>query len=104
MEYGTEVDIDRKQCRRVVPMKVLALGCGRTGTNSLKQALQILGYEETYHMSNCSGKHPRDSEMWLEALEAKYDGKGTFGVKQWDQLLGHCMVRRQGSQANERLC
>jgi len=102
MEYDTEVDIDRKQCRRVVPMKVLALGCGRTGTKSLKRALQILGYEDTYHMANCSGKYPRDCEMWIEALEAKYDGKGTFGLEQWDQLLGHCMVGRSDPQSHKQ--
>lgn len=92
MEYSTEQNIDRRACHRVVPMKVLALGCGRTGTNSLCHALKLLGLRDTYHMSNCSGKHPRDCDMWIDAFRAKYDGVGTFGRPEWDMLLGHCMV------------
>lgn len=38
----------------------------------------------------------RDGDMWIEAFEAKYEGKGKcFGPDEWDQLLGHymgCMV------------
>ena len=30
--FTKDTDIDRRQCRRVVPMKVLILGLGRTGT------------------------------------------------------------------------
>lgn len=30
--FTADTDIDRRQCKRVVPMKVLALGLGRTGT------------------------------------------------------------------------
>lgn len=31
--------------------------------------------------------------MWIEALEAKYEGKGKpFGRTEWDQLLGHCQA------------
>jgi len=41
--------------------------------------------------------------MWLEALRAKYDGVGTFGVEKWDQLLGHCMVWQHDLQTNELL-
>lgn len=38
-------------------------------------------------------ENPRDCEMWLEALQAKYDGKGKpFGREQFDQLLGHCQA------------
>ena len=29
--------------------------------------------------------------MWMEALEAKYDGKGKpYGRAEFDKLLGHC--------------
>lgn len=38
-------------------------------------------------------ENPRDSDMWVEAFEAKHEGKGKPFVKEdWDQLLGHCMV------------
>ena len=30
--FTADTDIDRRQCHRTVPMKVLALGLGRTGT------------------------------------------------------------------------
>lgn len=31
--------------------------------------------------------------MWLEALEAKYDGKGKpYGRAEFDKLLGHCQA------------
>lgn len=34
-----------------------------------------------------------DAPAWVEALEAKYEGKGEpFGVEQWDKLFGHCMA------------
>lgn len=38
-------------------------------------------------------ENPRDSDMWVEAFEAKFERKGNFERKDWDQLLGHCMVR-----------
>lgn len=30
--FTNDTDINRRECRRVVPMRVLALGLGRTGT------------------------------------------------------------------------
>jgi len=73
-------------------MKVLALGVGRTGTASLRQALQRLGYVNTYHMMCASVENPPDCLMWHDALSAKYDGVGEFGRKEWDQLLGDCQA------------
>lgn len=35
----------------------------------------------------------RDVELWIQALEAKYEGKGSpFGREQWDSILGHRKV------------
>ncbi|KAL9613651.1 MAG: hypothetical protein Q9167_001827 [Letrouitia subvulpina] len=34
-------------------------------------------------------EYPRDSAMWMEAYNAKYDRMGKFEKKEWDQLLGH---------------
>ena len=98
-------------------MKVLALGVGRTGTacklvshpeelkllrafsdlstffiQALRAALQRLGYVKTYHMMSASVENPPDCLMWHDALNAKYDGVGEFGRKEWDQLLGDCQV------------
>ena len=33
-------------------------------------------------------ENPRDAEMWIEAFEAKFEGKGKeFTREDWDQLL-----------------
>ncbi|KXS97466.1 hypothetical protein AC578_7357 [Pseudocercospora eumusae] len=86
-------NIDRRQCSRTVPMKVLCFGLSRTGTSSLRQALLDLGYDDVYHYASCLNENPKDAEMWLEAIDAKCHGKGEpFTRKEWDQLLGHCMA------------
>ncbi|KAL3442687.1 P-loop containing nucleoside triphosphate hydrolase protein [Aspergillus insuetus] len=86
-------DIDRRKCQRSVSMDILALGMSRTGTDSLKQALLILGYHDVYHGYSAALDNPRDYEMWLAGLRAKYDGIGKpFGRLEFDQLLGHCQV------------
>ncbi|KAL1635398.1 hypothetical protein SLS56_001823 [Neofusicoccum ribis] len=46
-------------------------------------------------MMCASTENPPDCLMWSDALAAKYDGEGTFGKEQWDQLLGHCQVRKR---------
>ncbi|KAF7590722.1 hypothetical protein BBP40_002513 [Aspergillus hancockii] len=86
-------DIDRRKCRRRVPMKVLALGMCRTGTDSLREALKMLGYNDVYHGYAASMENPRDCEMWYAGLRAKYDGIGKpFGRAEFDQVLGHCQA------------
>ncbi|XMA11014.1 hypothetical protein WAI453_003805 [Rhynchosporium graminicola] len=84
--------IDRSKCTRTVPMRVLVLGVGRTGTVSMRDALKRLGYDNTYHMMSASVENPPDCIMWQRAFEAKYDGIGQFGRKEWDSLLGHCQA------------
>ncbi|KAJ0415327.1 P-loop containing nucleoside triphosphate hydrolase protein [Aspergillus carlsbadensis] len=86
-------DIDLRYCVRQVPMKILMLGFPRTGTISLKTALERLGYHSVYHGFEALNVNPRDCEMWWAALQAKYHGKGElFGRKEFDRLLGHCQV------------
>ncbi|KAF7194466.1 hypothetical protein HII31_04271 [Pseudocercospora fuligena] len=85
-------NIGRRQCSRIVPMKVLCFGLSRTGTSSLRQALLDLGYNDVYHFASCLNENPKDAEMWLEAIDGKC-GKGKpFTRRDWDQLLGHCMA------------
>lgn len=56
-------------------MKILVLGLPRTGTQSLADALVQLGISPTYHMREVAkNKH---QGLWIEALEAKFEGKGT---------------------------
>lgn len=87
-----DLNIDRRKCHRTTPLEVLNLGAPRTGTLSMTEAYEILGYQNPYHyasiFANC-----RDSDMWLEALDAKYnnDATGTkkqFGRAEFDKLLG----------------
>ncbi|KAH0494590.1 hypothetical protein TgHK011_001207 [Trichoderma gracile] len=91
--FTSDTDINRRKLGRVVPMKVLILGLGRTGTASMRAAMKQLGYVDTYHMMNCSIENPPDALMWMDALCAKYDGKGKpFTREDWDQLLGTCQA------------
>lgn len=58
----------------------------------MKAALQILGYNDVYHMTN-TWTNPRDADMWVEAYDAKLEGTGKpFGRAEFDKLLGHCMA------------
>ncbi|KAJ7891152.1 hypothetical protein B0H13DRAFT_1625970 [Mycena leptocephala] len=71
-------------------MRVLVLGYPRTGTASMKKALEILGYGDVHHMQSVDA-NPLEAEMWEEAINARFFGRGTpYGRAEWDQLLGHC--------------
>lgn len=35
---------------------------------------------------------PSRAPQWVRAYEAKYAGKGTFGLQDWDELLGDCQA------------
>jgi Sulfotransferase domain len=59
-----------------------------------RNALIQLSYRDTYHGFSTALDNPQDSEMWLDAMLAKYDGRGKpFGRAEFDCLLGHCQVR-----------
>ncbi|KAJ7610979.1 P-loop containing nucleoside triphosphate hydrolase protein [Roridomyces roridus] len=87
--YIEDRGIDRHKCRRVVPMEVLNLSMSRTGTASMKAALLILGYNDCYHFFNIY-ENIQDCDMWVEAYQAKFQGKGKFGRAEFDKILGHC--------------
>lgn len=85
-------NIDRTNCARIVPMRCLVLGLGRTGTKSVCAALTMLGLDHVYHMESALN-NPPDNNMWLRALETKFGPSETsFSREDWDQLLGHCQV------------
>lgn len=71
-------------------MEVLCLGPGRTGTDSIRVALKTLGFDDCYHGYSCVHENPPDNHLWQKAMDWKLEGKGKFGKKEWDQLLGHC--------------
>jgi hypothetical protein len=76
--------------KRKVPMEVLSLGMGRTGTCSMREALHILGVRHTYHGFDTFDS-PGDFLYWEKAADAKFYGKGKpYGREEFDEFLGHC--------------
>lgn len=75
------------------PMKVLALGLGRCGTDSLRAALEHLGYA-TYHGWNTTGVDGySDAMMWSRLLlrkyaSEKYNGSRKIGKEDFEPILG----------------
>ncbi|KAL4802483.1 hypothetical protein BDV18DRAFT_62122 [Aspergillus unguis] len=60
---------------RTRPMQVLALGMSRSGTESLRRALQILGYDHVYHGFDMSESHPMQWKQWALL------GRRKFGIE-----------------------
>ncbi|KAJ7701858.1 P-loop containing nucleoside triphosphate hydrolase protein, partial [Mycena rosella] len=84
--------VDRRGAERTVPMQVLVLGFPRTGTTSMLTALGMLGYHDVHHMEALFA-NPLEAELWTEAINARFLGRGTpYGRAEWDQLLGHCQA------------
>lgn len=54
-------------------MKVLSLGVGRTGTYSLKIALERLGFGPCHHMLEVEADLPRQVPLWTAALDGTPD-------------------------------
>ncbi len=77
-------------------MKLLCLGYSRTGTFSLLNALQKLGYN-AYHMAEAMKNPDIDFPCWEQAIRQKYIDK-TWEGREWgrlefDKLLGRHDVR-----------
>jgi hypothetical protein len=58
-------------------LKVIGAGYGRTGTLSLKQALEQLGFGPCYHMVEVF-KNPEAPGWWIEAAEGRPDWEKIF--------------------------
>ncbi|KAJ4420400.1 hypothetical protein N0V82_004389 [Gnomoniopsis sp. IMI 355080] len=83
---------DPRTRSRTVPFEVICPGMPRTGTSSIKAALEILGYGPVAHMSTAVSR-TRDLAMWADAAEAKFTPEKRpdlkpFGRQEWDNLLG----------------
>jgi len=59
-------------------LKVIGAGLGRTGTFSLKFALERLGFGPCYHMSEALASVRTSAPLWIEASR---------GAPDWDRLL-----------------
>ena len=51
-------------------VRILGAGFGRTGTNSLKDALELLGFGPCYHMYEVA-KNPSHVNIWNRAIDEK---------------------------------
>ncbi|MDE2487101.1 MAG: sulfotransferase family protein, partial [Alphaproteobacteria bacterium] len=58
-------------------LKVIGAGYGRTGTMSLKLALEQLGFGPCYHMVEVF-KNPQAPAWWLEAADGRPDWAKIF--------------------------
>ena len=58
-------------------LQVIGAGFGRTGTMSLKLALEQLGFGPCHHMIEVVG-HPESVPLWLEAADGRAD---------WDRIF-----------------
>lgn len=81
---------------RTKPMRVLALGLSRSGTESLQRGLRMLGYNHVYHgFDMVSG--PDEWRKWTILGRRKHgthsaakDGDSGLTRDDFDALLGHC--------------
>jgi Sulfotransferase domain len=60
-------------------MKVIGAGFGRTGTMSLKAALEHIGFGPCYHMSEVM-EHPDHAARWVAAAKGE--------ISDWEDVLG----------------
>jgi hypothetical protein len=60
-------------------VKVIGAGFGRTGTTSLKAALEKLGFDPCYHMTEVFA-HPEHADFWISAWRKEpVDWEGVIG-------------------------
>lgn len=84
-------------------LKIIGAGMGRTGTASLKVALEALGLGPCYHMTEVL-KHPEFTRHWIAAAEGRPDWDRTFegyaatvdnpGCNFWRELAAHYPAAR----------
>lgn len=56
-----------------MPLKVIGAGLGRTGTHSLKLALNHLGLGPCHHMEEVLFNLPMQVPLWVAAAEGRQD-------------------------------
>lgn len=60
-----------------MPLSVIGAGLGRTGTMSLKLALELLGFGPCYHMAEVV-KDPDAPQRWIDAANGRPDWEAIF--------------------------
>lgn len=59
-------------------IKVIGAGVGRTGTYSLKLALEQLGFGPSHHMEEVLKNQAQQIPLWIAALQGRPNWKATF--------------------------
>ncbi|OJD24447.1 hypothetical protein ACJ73_04191 [Blastomyces percursus] len=77
---------------RMAPVKVLCLGPPKAGANSIQAALRMLGYHDTYYFTSSVNDRTRDTQTWLTAFDAVFEGKGAFKKGDFDRLFEGCQA------------
>lgn len=54
-------------------LRVISVGVGRTGTFTMKTALEQLGLGRCHHMEEVDATSPRDVGLWMAAAQGKAD-------------------------------
>ena len=105
--------LDEPSLVRDRPMKVLALGLSRCGTESLKFALEDLGYKGVYHGYEVNGDQAMVATWLWDAKMAEPCKK--IGVEDFDRFIGNyeavtdavgCMFAKELIEAypNAKVC
>ncbi|KAK4499975.1 hypothetical protein PRZ48_008161 [Zasmidium cellare] len=87
--------LDEQFRHRDRELKVLCLGLGRTGTDSLRNALGELGYNDVAHGWYFMTEENIKTGIQIERLNrAKYSTSSTTSLtaEEFDKVLGHCMA------------
>jgi hypothetical protein len=72
------IGIGRNPGGWIMALQVIGAGLGRTGTLSLKLALEHLGFDRCYHMSEAIANMPSHADLWVRAAK---------GDAQWDVIF-----------------
>ncbi|KAK4498126.1 hypothetical protein PRZ48_010782 [Zasmidium cellare] len=84
--------IPGKSLKRDRPLQVLALGISRSGTESLRQALVELGYNDCHHGFRYI-TDPTEILPWVRLALARQEGnKSRLSAKHFDKVIGDCQA------------
>ena len=77
-------------------IKVIGAGFSRTGTFSLRSALEHLGFRKCYHMTEILNDHPEHIGVWRDAYDGKrVDWSSLFSGFQATVDLPGCLFYKQ---------
>lgn len=77
------------------PMQVIAVGFGRSGTESLQQALSELGFDHCYHGWDMLFEEPTDNQAWIRLAQKKWHSKTGdchITAAEFDKIIGHAVA------------